>query len=215
MACGVSSGAHGLSARQSGFAARGARTVRRAGAVAAPLRREVVEVTAGKGKGSGNRNRGSRPGGQPSMSQYMPTVDPDNEQFVIYVRSKTGLKSWYPLNVVTGGTTANALVKGLDTNISKGMAMSSLTNNIGQAIYKDEENLKNVVKKMPMLKAAKDLEYGFMILDKERPETMFKPPSDKVFVIPPEEETRMPAQKAAEGVKGALDKAKSFLGGNN
>jgi hypothetical protein len=30
------------------------------------------------------------PGNQPDMEQYMPPVDPDNEQFVIYVRSKVG-----------------------------------------------------------------------------------------------------------------------------
>ena len=42
-----------------------------------------------------------------------------NEQFVIYVRSKKGLKTWFPLNVVTGGSTANTLVKGLDSNLSK------------------------------------------------------------------------------------------------
>jgi hypothetical protein len=51
--------------------------------------------------------------------QFLPPVDPDNEQFVIYVRSKKGLKTWFPLNVVTGGSTANTLVKGLDSNLSK------------------------------------------------------------------------------------------------
>ena len=76
------------------------------------------------------------------------------------------MKSWYPLNVVTGGTTANALVKGLDNNLSKDMALSSLTNNIGQAIYKDQENLEKVVRNMPMMKQAKELQYGFMVLDK-------------------------------------------------
>jgi len=47
--------------------------------------------------------------------QFLPPIDPDNEQFVIYVRSKKGLKTWFPLNVVTGGSTANTLVKGLDS----------------------------------------------------------------------------------------------------
>ena len=71
----------------------------------------------------------------------MPPIDPDNEQFVIYVRSKKGFKAWYPLNVVTGGSTANTLVKGLESNLSKDLALTSLTNNIGQAIYKDIEQL--------------------------------------------------------------------------
>ena len=46
------------------------------------------------------------------------SIDPDNEQFVIYVRSKKGFKAWYPLNVVTGGSTANTLVKSLDSSLS-------------------------------------------------------------------------------------------------
>lgn len=58
--------------------------------------------------------------------QFLPPIDPDNEQFVIYVRSKKGLKTWFPLNVVTGGSTANTLVKGLDSNLSKDVFFSSL-----------------------------------------------------------------------------------------
>ena len=51
--------------------------------------------------------------------QFLPPIDPDNEQFIVYVRSKRGLKSWLPLNVITGGSTANTLVKGLESNLSK------------------------------------------------------------------------------------------------
>ena len=46
-----------------------------------------------------------------TQGAILAAVDPDNEQFVIYVRSKKGFKAWYPLNVVTGGSTANTLVK--------------------------------------------------------------------------------------------------------
>ncbi len=52
----------------------------------------------------------------------MPPVDPDNAQFVIFVRSKRGLKRWFPLNVVTGGSQANLLVKGLDSDLTKARA---------------------------------------------------------------------------------------------
>ena len=64
---------------------------------------------------------------------------------------------------------------------------------------------------MPMLKAAKELEYGFMILDKTDPSSMFKPAPQKVFVIPPEEETRMPAQQMAEGFQSAANKVKGVF----
>jgi len=150
-----------------------------------------------------------------SREKFMPPVDPDNEQFVIYVRSKKGFKAWFPLNVVTGGSTANTLVKGLDSNLSRDMAKKSLTNNIGQAIYKDADQLQEMCRRMPMLKAAKELEYGFMILDKKNPSSMFNPPAESVFVIPPEDETQMPAQKMAEGWQSAANTVKNILGGKN
>lgn len=150
-----------------------------------------------------------------SREKFMPPVDPDNEQFVIYVRSKKGFKAWFPLNVVTGGSTANTLVKGLDSNLSRDMAKKSLTNNIGQAIYKDADQLQEMCRRMPMLKAAKELEYGFMILDKKNPSSMFNPPAESVFVIPPEDETRMPAQKMAEGWQSAANTVKNILGSKN
>ncbi|CAL6301942.1 unnamed protein product [Bathycoccus prasinos] len=147
--------------------------------------------------------------------QFLPPIDPDNEQFVIYVRSKKGLKTWFPLNVVTGGSTANTLVKGLDSNLSKDMALKSLTNNIGQALYKEQVQLEEMVRKMPMLKSARELEYGFSVLDKENPNSMFKPSEKDVYVIPPEEETRMPAQEAAEGLKKIGDNFKKLIDGGN
>jgi hypothetical protein len=93
------------------------------------------------------------------------------------------------------------------------MALKSLTNNIGQAIYKEQVQLEEMVRKMPMLKSARELEYGFSILDKKNPNSMFKPSEKDVFVIPPEEETRMPAQEAAEGLKRIGDNFKKLMDG--
>lgn len=132
---------------------------------------------------------------------------------MIYVRSKKGLKTWFPLNVVTGGSTANTLVKGLDSNLSKELALKSLTNNIAQALYQEQVQLEEMVRKMPMLKNAKELEYGFSILNKKEPNSMFKPSEKDVFVIPAEEDTRMPAQEAAEGLKKIGDSFKKLMAG--
>ena len=86
----------------------------------------------------------------------MPPIDPDNEQFVIYVRSKKGFKAWYPLNVVTGGSTANTLVKGLESNMSKDLALTSLTNSLVTDIF------------MPLIMLAwsgnDDIEGAFLVL---------------------------------------------------
>jgi hypothetical protein len=166
-------------------------------------------------KGKQQNRRGSNPKQGGSVEQFLPPIDPDNEQFVIYVRSKKGLKTWFPLNVVTGGSTANTLVKGLDSNLSKDMALKSLTNNIGQALYKEQVQLEEMVRKMPMLKSARELEYGFSVLDKKNPNSMFKPSEKDVYVIPPEEETQMPAQEAAEGLKKFGDNFKKLIDGGN
>jgi len=166
-------------------------------------------------KGKQQNRRGSNPKQGGSVEQFLPPIDPDNEQFVIYVRSKKGLKTWFPLNVVTGGSTANTLVKGLDSNLSKDMALKSLTNNVGQALYKEQVQLEEMVRKMPMLKSARELEYGFSVLDKKNPNSMFKPSEKDVYVIPPEEETRMPAQEAAEGLKKFGDNFKKLIDGGN
>lgn len=93
------------------------------------------------------------------------------------------------------------------------MALKSLTNNIAQALYQEQVQLEEMVRKMPMLKNAKELEYGFSILNKKEPNSMFKPSEKDVFVIPAEEDTRMPAQEAAEGLKKIGDSFKKLMAG--
>ena len=95
------------------------------------------------------------------------------------------------------------------------MALKALTNNIGQALYKERIQLEGMARKMPMLKNAKELEYGFSILNKNDPRSMFKPLEKDVYVIPPEEDTRMPVQEAAESFKKVGDSFKKIIGGSN
>ena len=51
-----------------------------------------------------------------------------------------------------------------------------------------------------MLKSARELEYGFSVLDKENPNSMFKPSEKDVYVIPPEEETRIACPGSSQKV---------------
>ena len=43
--------------------------------------------------------------------------------------------------------------------------------------------IEKVARSMPMLKQAKEIEYGFGVLDKENPRSMFSPSADKVWLI--------------------------------
>jgi hypothetical protein len=197
-----------LTASTSAFAGRCVCDARVATRAPRASRRGAVEVYA-KGKGGGRRG-GPASQMQQQVEQFMPPIDPDNEQFVIYVRSKRGIKAWYPLNVVTGGSAANTLVKGLDNDMSKSMALKSLSQNIGKAIYRDFDAIEQVARSMPMLKQAKEIEYGFGVLDKENPRaSMFSPKPDSVWMIPSEEECETPADKFQE----AGDNLKKMFGG--
>ena len=94
-------------------------------------------------------------------------------------------------------------------------ALKSLTNNIGQGLYKEQVQLEEMVRKMPMLKSARELEYGFSVLDKKNPNSMFKPSEKDVYVIPPEEETRIPSQEALVGVNKFGDNYQNLIKGDH
>lgn len=65
----------------------------------------------------------------------MPPIDKDNEQFVIFVRSKKGLKRWVPINVITAGTQANLLVKGLEARTARPVHPSLLLPKHNQPLF--------------------------------------------------------------------------------
>merc|ERR1719152_905665 len=66
-----------------------------------------------------------------------PPVDPDNAEFVVFIRSKK-LPSWIPMTIVKGGTAANVLVKTWESsNGTNTTARDTLIRNIGQVLDKD------------------------------------------------------------------------------
>ncbi|GAB4816204.1 hypothetical protein N2152v2_003250 [Parachlorella kessleri] len=102
---------------------------------------------------------------QPQM-QLPPTppVDPDNAEFVIFVRSKM-LPQWIPLSIMKGGGPANLLVKA-----NNDLARKQLLKNIGQAVYKERASMENAIRKQfPPFKATKQFEFGYKIRDKANP----------------------------------------------
>lgn len=59
----------------------------------------------------------------------MPPVDPNNEEFVVFV-SAMQMPQWIPFSVVQGGAQANALVKLMRGNIGKETAKNTLIKNL-------------------------------------------------------------------------------------
>lgn len=93
----------GISDRSSGF--MGGCAVLSASTSTVSFSRSSLRVCA-KGK-SQNRKVPGKAG--PSSQFRLPPLDPNNPQFMIYVRSKA-VPMWYPVSVITGGSTAKNLV---------------------------------------------------------------------------------------------------------
>ncbi|KAK9842444.1 hypothetical protein WJX81_000494 [Elliptochloris bilobata] len=115
-----------------------------------------------------------------------PPVDPDNVEFVIFVRAKK-FPQWYPLSVVKGGQAANVLVKAMESELGRKLSGNSLVRNIGTVVYKERPKIEQMVRtNMPMLKTFKEFEYGFKIRDKRKPKNWYLP--ENITIIPPESE---------------------------
>lgn len=164
--------------------------------------------------GKGKQRMRSGGGGSRMMQQQQqmmpptPPVDPDNEEFVIFVRSKK-LPQWVPLSVVKGGTAANMLVKGLDSDWMKDTTAKTLVQNIGKAVYKDKEQIiASLRKAYPPFKETKEFEFAFKIREKADPKAWYVPKG--LMDIPPEAELE---KTPAENVKDFFSTAFSGFGG--
>ncbi|KAL4428711.1 hypothetical protein ABPG77_009817 [Micractinium sp. CCAP 211/92] len=186
-----------VGSRSSAFA--GARPVVAFTSAKPSSRRAQLEVYAAKGK------QRMRTGGNTRMMQQMqqqmapptPPVDPENEEFVIFVRSKK-LPQWVPLSVVKGGAAANMLVKGLETEFMRDTTVKTLVNNIGKAVYKDKEQIISALRKAyPPFKETKEFEFAFKIRERADPKAWYIPKN--LMEIPPEEQLeKAPAEKVAD-----------------
>jgi hypothetical protein len=164
----------------------------------------------GKGKNAGRRG-GNMMGKQKMQQPPTPPVDPDNEEFVMFVRPKRMPSMWIPYTIVTGGTQANQLVQSSKGNFAKGMFSDQLVRSMGEVVYRDQKTIEANIKKIPMLSGYSEFEYGFKIRNKEVPEDWIK--AEGVIVIPPEDELpATPVSKVTDGVKGIADKL--GFGGN-
>lgn len=158
----------------------------------------------GKGRNAGRRS-GQMMGKQKMAKPPTPPVDPDNEEFVMFVRPKQFPTMWVPYTVVTGGSQANQLVKSANGNFATGMFADQLVRSMGEVVYRDQAKIEREVKKIPMLKNYDEFQYGFKVRDKTQPDAWYE--SKGVIEIPPEDQLpSTPLNKVADGVKGVADK---------
>ncbi|GAA0187244.1 hypothetical protein LIER_34532 [Lithospermum erythrorhizon] len=116
--------------------------------------------------------KGKKGGGNMAARQYqrpvpqLPKIEDDgNPRFVIFVRMEN-VYLWYPLNIVTGGTTAKIMVAAKDNFLGKYIYKDTLARNLAAVIYKDEKEIqKMAVKQHRTLRSAKGFRYGYKIVE--------------------------------------------------
>merc|ERR1719181_2550362 len=143
----------------------------------------------------------NRGGGQPKMRPKIPNppVDPDNEEFVVFVRSKR-FGPWVPCTMVKGSSVANQLVKAIDQQLSR----DTLIRNVGTSVYENQKDLmKGAVKAAPNLAVASAVEFGFKVRDKTKPEEWYMPKD--IIVLPPKDDL---PKAPLDGVGNAIDNVK-------
>lgn len=177
------SGKGALTARPTTTTTTKARSPAALTALTAP---RTLVVAMAKGKQRMRRGGGGNQSGMQMPNVPVPPVDPENVEFVIFVRSKK-LLQWMPLSVMKGGGPANMLVKALENDPGKKMYGNTLVENVGTAIYKDKDAIERSIRgQFPMFKATQEFEYGFKIRDKENPKDWYL--AKDIQVIPPAEE---------------------------
>eukprot|EP00669_Euglena_mutabilis_P004832 TRINITY_DN16194_c0_g1_i2.p3 TRINITY_DN16194_c0_g1~~TRINITY_DN16194_c0_g1_i2.p3 ORF type:complete len:164 (+),score=82.59 TRINITY_DN16194_c0_g1_i2:130-621(+) len=136
-----------------------------------------------------------------------PPLDPDNEEFVLFIRAKDVGTKWLPLTVVTGGSSANNLVKATQGSLATDVFKNQLIRSIGEVVYRDQAKVEKMIRssKVPGLGAVKEFEYGFKVRDKKDPEAWMD--DTDVTLIPPKDSLpTTPLNTIAEGVRGLADK---------
>ncbi|KAL8150099.1 LOW QUALITY PROTEIN: hypothetical protein V2J09_019907 [Rumex salicifolius] len=118
----------------------------------------VVEAKGKKGMAARQFQRPTPP--------PLPKIEDDgNPKFVIFIRM-ANVYLWYPLNLVTGGTTAKIMVAAKDNFLGKYIYKDTLARNLAAVIYKDEKEIQKLaVKQFRILRNATEFRYGYKLVE--------------------------------------------------
>lgn len=151
----------------------------------------VVEAKGKKGMAGRQYQRTAPP---------LPKIEDDgNPRFVIFIRM-ANVYLWYPLNLITGGTTAKIMVAAKDNFLGKYIYKDTLARNIAAVIYRDEKEIqKMAIKQHRSLRSATEFRYGYKIVENNNLRAALS--TSNVIELPRKEE-----------LKTVLDKVKDFFG---
>ncbi|XP_062198557.1 protein HHL1, chloroplastic-like isoform X6 [Phragmites australis] len=82
---------------------------------------------------------------QQRRAPQLPKIEDDgNPRFVMFIRT-ANVYFWYPLNVVTGGTTAKIMLASKDNFLGKYIYKDTLARNLAAVIYKENGNIRSAL----------------------------------------------------------------------
>ncbi|XP_016457249.1 protein HHL1, chloroplastic [Nicotiana tabacum] len=134
------------------------------------------------------------------MAPPIPKIEDDgNPKFVIFVRM-ANVYLWYPLNIVTGGTTAKIMVAAKDNFLGKYIYKDTLARNLAAVIYNDEKNIQKLaMKQHRVLKSATEFRYGYKLVENNNLRAALS--TTDVIELP-----------TPDQLKTVVDKVKDFFG---
>ncbi|KAI5679318.1 hypothetical protein M9H77_10268 [Catharanthus roseus] len=152
----------------------------------------VVEAKGKKGMAARQYGRAAPP--------PLPKIEDDGlPRFVVFIRM-ANVYLWYPLNIITGGTTAKIMVAAKDNFLGKYIYKDTLARNIAAVIYRDEKEIqKMAMKQHRSLRSATEFRYGYKIVENNNLRAALS--TSDVIELPRKEE-----------LKTVLDKVKDFFG---
>lgn len=160
-----------------------------------PVRRALVVESRGGGRGWSDRQSQQ----QRRMPQLPKIEDDGNPRFVIFIRT-ANVYFWYPLNIVTGGTTAKIMLAAKDNFLGKYIYKDTLARNLATVIYKDEDDIIDTAKEQfRVLKGETEFRYGYKVVEKANLRSALA--TSNVIELPKKEE-----------LKTVVDKVKDFFG---
>ncbi|CAD6243761.1 unnamed protein product [Miscanthus lutarioriparius] len=136
---------------------------------------------------------------QRRMPQLPKIEDDGNPRFVIFIRT-ANVYFWYPLNIITGGTTAKIMLAAKDNFLGKYIYKDTLARNLAAVIYKDEDEIIDTAKEQyRVLKTENEFRYGYKVVEKGNVRSALT--TSNVIELPKKDE-----------LKTVVDKVKDFFG---
>ncbi|XP_031401161.1 protein HHL1, chloroplastic isoform X2 [Punica granatum] len=160
-----------------------------------PAQGRPLLVVEAKGK----RGMQARQFQRPPVPSLPKLEDDGNPKFVIFIRM-ANVYLWYPLSIVTGGTTAKIMVAAKDNFLGKYIYKDTLARNLAAVIYRDEKEIqKTAFKQHRILRTATEFRYGYKLVENGNIRAALST-SDVIELPTPDQ------------LKTVLDKVRDFFG---